>query len=131
VLGHDLDPIVTMDDPTNWIYSAILVDEEGTMSSFLGLRETIAAHGLFGSLHTDRGSHYFVTPKAGGKTDKGHLTQVGRAPAEPGSAFAAHAVASLDDVLYIGRDNCVSWSGRSQQIPAQQHPLHQGDGAGA
>ena len=39
-LGHDLDLVVTMDDATDWIYSAILVDEEGTMSSFLGLRET-------------------------------------------------------------------------------------------
>ena len=83
-LGHDLDLIVTMNDATNWIYSAILVDEEGTMSSFLGLRETIAAHGLFGSLYTDRGSHCFFTPKAGGKVDKEHLTQVGRALAQLG-----------------------------------------------
>jgi len=78
-LGHDVDLIVTMDDATSWIYSAIFVDEEGTMSSFLGLRETIAAHGLFSSLCTDRGSHYFFTPKAGGKVDMKHLTQVGRA----------------------------------------------------
>jgi hypothetical protein len=70
---------VTLDDATNWIYSAILVDEEGTLPSFLGLRETIAAHGLFGSLYTDRGSLYFFTPEAGSKVDKGHLTQVGRA----------------------------------------------------
>jgi hypothetical protein len=77
-LGHDLDLIVTLDDATNWIYSAILVDEEGTLSSFLGLRETIAALGQFGALYTDRGSHSFITPKPGGKVDKGHLTQVGR-----------------------------------------------------
>jgi hypothetical protein len=43
------------------------------------LAETIAAHGLFGSLYTDRGSHYFFTPKAGGKVDTKQLTQVGRA----------------------------------------------------
>ena len=54
------------------------------MSSFLGLRETIAAHGLFSALYTDRGSHYFLTPKAGGKVDKAHLTQVGRALAQLG-----------------------------------------------
>jgi hypothetical protein len=83
-LGHDLDLIVTLDDATNWIYSAILVDEEGTMSSFLGLRETIATHGLFAALYTDRGSHSFITPKAGGKVDKGHLTQVGRALSQLG-----------------------------------------------
>ena len=31
------------------------------------------------SFYTDRGSHYFFTPKAGGKVDKEQLTQVGRA----------------------------------------------------
>lgn len=78
-LGHEIDLIVTMDDATNWIYSAFFAAQEGTMSSFQGLRETIVAHGLFGSLHTDRGSHYFFTPKAGGKVDTKQLTQVGRA----------------------------------------------------
>ena len=33
----------------------------------------------FSSFYTDRGSHYFVTPKAGAKVDKTQLTQVGRA----------------------------------------------------
>ena len=36
-------------------------------------------HGLPLSLYTDRGSHYFHTPEAGGKVDRKHLTQVGRA----------------------------------------------------
>jgi hypothetical protein len=31
------------------------------------------------SLYTDRGSHYFLTPKAGEPVDKARLTQVGRA----------------------------------------------------
>ena len=78
-LGRDLDLVVTLDDATSTIYSAILVEQEGTMSSFLGLAETIAAKGLFGALYTDRGSHYFVTPKAGGKVGRGQPTQVGRA----------------------------------------------------
>jgi len=78
-LGRDLDLIVTLDDATGAIYSAFLVAEEGTMSSFRGLAETIAAHGLFRSFYTDRGGHYFYTPKAGGKVDKGKPTQVGRA----------------------------------------------------
>ena len=78
-LGRDLDLVVTLDDATGHIYSAVLVEQEGTLSSFLGLGETIAAHGLFGALYTDRGSHYFHTPKAGGKVDKARLTQVGRA----------------------------------------------------
>jgi hypothetical protein len=83
-LGHDLDLVVTLDDATGCIYSAILVEKEGTMSSFLGLQETIVAHGLFSSFYTDRGSHYFVTPKAGAKVDKAHLTQVGRALSQLG-----------------------------------------------
>src|SRR5271169_6521355 len=69
----------TMDDATSAITSIFLCEEEGTASSFRGLSETIRAHGLFSSFYTDRGSHYFVTPKAGAKVDKTQLTQVGRA----------------------------------------------------
>ena len=194
-LGHDIDPIVTMDDATGWIYSAFFVDQEGTMSTFRGLQETIAAHGLFGSFYTDRGSHYFHTPVAGGPVDKKQLTQVGRAlkqlgirhipsytpegrgrmervfrtlqqrlapmlrhdgiltaeaanvylretyvpdhnarfgkaAAEPGSAFVSCAGIALNEVLcvqddrQVGRDNCVSWSGRTLQIPEQRHRRH-------
>jgi transposase len=79
-----LDLVVTMDDATSAIYSAILVEEEGMMSSFAGLAETIAAQGLPCSLYTDRGSHYFHTPEAGGAVAKGVLTQVGRALAQLG-----------------------------------------------
>src|ERR687884_328971 len=74
-----LDLIVTLDDATGEIYSAFLVEEEGTFSSFRGLREVIERKGLFGSLYTDRGSHYFLTPKAGEAVDTAQLTQVGRA----------------------------------------------------
>ena len=70
---------VTMDDATSDLYSAFFVEEEGTMSSFQGLREVIAAKGLFSSLYTDRGSHYWYTTEAGGKVDKTRLTQVHRA----------------------------------------------------
>ena len=79
-----LDLVVTLDDATSEIYSAFLVEEEGTASSFRGLIETIAAKGLFCSLYTDRGSHYFHTPEAGGKVAKGVVTQVGRALAQLG-----------------------------------------------
>jgi hypothetical protein len=83
-LERDLDLIVTLDDATGEIYSAFLVEEEGTMSSFLGLEETIAGHGLFGSLYTDRGGHYFITRKGESRVDKKELTQVGRALAQLG-----------------------------------------------
>ena len=79
-----LDLIVTMDDATSEVYSAFLVEEEGTASSFLGLAEVIGRHGLFCALYTDRGSHYFFTPKAGGKVVKQPPTQVGRALAQLG-----------------------------------------------
>jgi hypothetical protein len=74
-----LDLIVTLDDATGAIYSAFLVEEEGTASTFRALSEVFGAHGLPLSLYTDRGSHYFHTPEAGGKVDRAHLTQVGRA----------------------------------------------------
>lgn len=73
------DLIVTMDDATSEIYSAFFVEEEGTNSSFRGIKETIEKCGIFCSFYVDRGSHYFITPKAGGKVDKINLTQVGRA----------------------------------------------------
>lgn len=78
------DLIVTLDDATGAILSAFFVEEEGTASSFRGLRETIAKHGLFSTFYTDRGSHYFYTPKAGEKVDKDRLTQVGRALSQLG-----------------------------------------------
>jgi len=74
-----LDLIVTMDDATSTIYSAFLVEEEGTASTFRALLEAFTAHGLPSSLYTDRGSHYFYTPEADGAVDKDRLTQVGRA----------------------------------------------------
>jgi transposase len=78
--GHgSLDLIVTLDDATSEIYSAFLCEEEGTLSSFRGLSEVIGRHGLFSSFYTDRGSHYFLTPTAGGKVSKEQLTEVGRA----------------------------------------------------
>jgi hypothetical protein len=55
------DLIVTMDDATSEIYSAFLVEEEGTASTFRALMEVFGAHGLPLSLYTDRGSHYFRT----------------------------------------------------------------------
>lgn len=74
-----LDLIVTMDDATSTIYSAFLIEEEGTDSSFRALLEVFCARGLPSSLYSDRGSHYFRTPKAGETVDKEQLTQVGRA----------------------------------------------------
>jgi hypothetical protein len=79
VSGKMWDLIVTMDDATNEHYSMFFVDEEGTASSFQGVRDVVVQRGLFSSLYTDRGSHYWYTPKEGGKVSKTQLTQFGRA----------------------------------------------------
>lgn len=79
VPGQKWDLIVTMDDATNKHYSMFFVAEEGTVSSLLGVREVIDSRGLFSSFYSDRGSHYWHTPEAGGKVDKKNLTQFGQA----------------------------------------------------
>ena len=73
------DLIVTLDDATSEHYSMFFVEEEGTASSMQGVREVIETHGLFSSFYSDRGSHYWHTPEAGGKVDKDNPTQFGRA----------------------------------------------------
>src|SRR5512132_2767546 len=79
-----LDLVVTLDDATSAIYSAFLVEEEGTASSFRGLAAVVAAKGLFCALYTDRASHYFRTRKAGGTVSRTQPTQVGRALSQLG-----------------------------------------------
>lgn len=79
---HDL--IVILDDATSQIHYAQLVDEESTVTVMAALRQVIERNGLFCALYSDRGSHFWQTPKAGGKVDKKHPTQVGRALRELG-----------------------------------------------
>jgi transposase len=78
------DLIVILDDATSEIYYAQLVEEESTMTVMAGLRMVIEQRGLFCALYSDRGSHFWLTPKAGGKVDPHRLTQVGRALRELG-----------------------------------------------
>lgn len=189
------DLVVTMDDATGEHTSMFFCAQEGTLSSMHGLGQTIARYGLFASLYTDRGSHYFSTPVAGGKVDKQNHTQVGRAlhqlgiehiaayspqargrgerafqthqgrlPQElakagitdmdsanayleqsyraahnqefavastlPGTAYVPFISGSLPDVLcehherQVGNDNCVSFEGKSLQIPADEFKYH-------
>ena len=70
---HDL--IVILDDATSEIYYAQLVEEESTRTVMAGLREVIGNKGLFCALYSDRGSHFFVTVKAGDKVDKSRPTR--------------------------------------------------------
>ena len=195
VPGKKWDLIVTMDDATNEHYSMFFVPEEGTASSFQGVRDVILQRGLFSSFYTDRGSHYWYTPEAGGRVSKGQLTQFGRAmkqigiemiaayspqargrserafgthqgrlpkelalygittmdaanrylaevyrpafnaefmqpAAERGSAFIPWSGANLDDILCehyqrtVTADNCVSFEGKTLQIPANRYRCH-------
>lgn len=78
-LGYNIDLIITLDDASSEITSGFFVPQEGTWSTFRGIKETVENYGLFCSFYTDRGSHYWYTPEAGGKVDKHQLTQVGRA----------------------------------------------------
>lgn len=89
VEGKVWDLIVTLDDADSEIYSAFFVDEEGTWSSFRGVKETILEHGLFCTFYSDRGSHYWYTPKVGGKVDKTRPTQFGRAMQQLGIEMIA------------------------------------------
>jgi len=79
VEGKKWDLIITFDDATSEHYSMFFVEEEGTASSMRGVRDVIKKKGLFASIYTDRGSHYWYTPEAGGEVDKIRLTQFGRA----------------------------------------------------
>ena len=195
VPGKKWDLIVTMDDATNEHYSMFFVAEEGTVSSFQGIREVIVNHGLCSSLYTDRGSHYWLTPETGGKVSRTQLTQFGRAmkhlgiemipayspeargrserafkthqerlvkelafyeitdmeaanrylaevympafnaefmqpAAEEGTSFINWIGANLDDILceqyerIVTADNCVSFEGKTLQIPADRYRCH-------
>jgi transposase len=77
--GRYYDLITILDDATSEIYYAQLVAEEGTRTLMPAVREVIQQQGVFCALYSDRASHFFVTPKAGGKVDEGQFTQFGRA----------------------------------------------------
>lgn len=78
------DLVAVVDDANTDCYYAQLVAQESTRTVLAGLAEVVGEHGLFCSLYTDRGSHFFHTPKAGGAVDKSRLTEIGRVLAQLG-----------------------------------------------
>ena len=82
--GRYYDLITLLDDATSEIYYAQLVEEEGTRTLMPAVREVIEQRGIFCAWYSDRASHFFVTPKAGGKVDESQVTQLGRALRELG-----------------------------------------------
>jgi hypothetical protein len=107
---HDL--IVILDDATSEIYYAQLAEEETTATVMVGLRAVIEQKGLFCSLYSDRGAHFWLTPKSGGKVDYERPTQVGRAMKELG----VHMIPAYSPQAR-GRSerNFSTWQGRLPQ----------------
>ena len=96
-----MDLIVTLDDATSEIYSMLLVEEEGTASTFQALGEVIGEHGLFCALYTDRGSHFV---------------------ADRHEAWR-EALCVIEERT-VANDNTVAWSGRRLQLPQSRLRPH-------
>ena len=123
--GSRWDLIVTMDDATSEVCSGFFVAEEGMWSSVRGVRETLEKRGLFCSLYTDRASHYWHTPKAGGPVDKATLTQFGRAMAELGiDSTGRHAASPPDHAgkCLANRSATAAAAPVTTRFPTPRHP---------
>jgi transposase len=106
------DLIAILDDATSAIYYAQLVEEESTATVLAALREVVERQGLFCALYSDRGSHFWLTPKVGGKVDPHRLTQVGRALRELGVQMIP---AYSPEALGRSERNFGTWQGRLPQ----------------
>src|ERR1700688_2567490 len=110
------DLLVILDDATSEIYYAQLVQEESTMTVLRALREVIEQRGIFCALYSDRASHFFWTPRAGGKVDAGRPTQVGRAPQE----LRLQGIGTLEQANQFLREHYVAEFNRGFQVGALQ-----------
>jgi transposase len=106
------DLIVILDDASSEIYYAQLVEEESTATVMAGLKEVIERKGLFCALYSDRGSHFWLTPKVGGKVDYHRRTQVGRALHELGVQMIP---AYSPEARGRSERNFSTWQGRLPQ----------------
>jgi transposase len=114
------DLIVILDDATSQIYYAQLTEEESTFTVMAGLKEVIASQGVFCALYSDRGSHFWLTPKTGGKVDPHRLTQVGRALRELGVQMIP---AYSPQARGRSERNFSTWQGRLPQ-ELRLHGIH-------
>lgn len=141
------DLIVILDDATSEIYYAQLVEEESTVTVMAALRSVIERKGLFCALYSDRGSHFWLTPKVGGKVDPHRLTQVGRALRELGiqmipayspqargrsernfgtwqgrlpQELRLHGIASVEEANWFLQDHYIAEFNRSFQVRAAE-----------
>jgi hypothetical protein len=72
----------------------------------------IERKGVFCALYSDRGSHFWLTPKVGGKVDPHRLTQVGRALRELGTQMIP---AYSPQARGRSERNFATWQGRLPQ----------------
>jgi transposase len=141
------DLIVILDDATSEIYYAQLVDEESTATVMAAVREVIESKGLFCALYSDRGSHFWLTPKAGAKVDQHRVTQLGRALRDMGvqmipayspqargrsersfgtwqgrlpQELRLHGITTVTDANRFLREHCVAEFNGRFQVPAAQ-----------
>ena len=106
------DLLVILDDASSEIYYAQLVEEESTATVMAGLKEVIERKGVFCALYSDRGSHFWLTPKVGGKVDHHRRTQVGRALHELGVQMIP---AYSPEARGRSERNFSTWQGRLPQ----------------
>lgn len=106
------DLIVILDDATSQIYYAQLVEEESTLTTMAAFREVIETQGLFCASYSDRGSHFFVTRKAGQPVDPHRPTQLGRALKELGIKMIG---AYSPEARGRSERNFGTWQGRLPQ----------------
>jgi len=122
--GRYYDLITILDDATSEIYYAQLVEEEGTRTLMPAVQEVVEKRGVFCALYSDRASHFFVTPKAGGKVDLQQVTQLGRALREMGiqmiPAYSPQARGRMER-------NYRTWQGRLPQELRIRHLRTVGD----
>src|SRR5580704_10761914 len=114
------DLLVILDDATSEIYYAQLVEEESSTTVLAALREVIAKKGIFCALYSDRGSHFWLTPKAGEAVDHSRLTQVGRALRELGIQMIP---AYSPQARGRSERNFSTWQGRLPQ-ELRLHEIH-------
>src|SRR5260370_10300518 len=113
------DLIVILDDASSEIYYAQLVEEESTVTVMAGLKEVIEGKGVFCALYSDRGSHFWLTPKVGGKGDPHRLTAVGRGLRELGIQVVP---AYSPQARGRSERNFGTWQGRLPQQLRLPHP---------
>ena len=101
-----------LDDATSDIYYAQLAPEETIFTVMASLRAVIEQKGLFCSLYSDRGAHFWLTPKSSNKVDYERPTQVSRAMKELG----VHMIPSYSpQTRSLSEQNFSTWQRRLPQ----------------